>query len=92
MTYKTLYSVVFHCASKFIAHTLPLLLSGCFPRNRVPDHLRDFALAVPFAQNAFLHMNMGQSLTQFRFCSNATLSVRTSLATSYLPPLLYFPP
>lgn len=48
MTYKALYSLVPHYASKLIAYTLPLLLSGWSPRNRVPDYLRDFALAVLF--------------------------------------------
>lgn len=37
-------------------------------------------------------MHIGQSLTCFRFCSNATLSVRTSLAKSHSLPLLYSSP
>lgn len=94
MTYKALHNLVPHYASDLIAHpVLPFLLSA--PLLPVPQRIRyllTFSLAILFAWNVFLDMHMGQSFTCFRFCSNVTLSVRTSLATSYSLPLLYFSP
>lgn len=89
MTYKALHNLVAHYASELIAHTtLPLLLS-------VPEemsYLLTFRLLhlLFFCLDAFLDMHMGQSFTNFRFCSNANLSVKISLAPSYSLALFYF--